>query len=33
MKQNKTISVQFLAQAAMIAAVYVVITLAFAPGS
>ena len=33
MKQNKTISVQFLAQAAMIAAVYVVITLAFAPFS
>ncbi len=33
MKQNKTFSVQFLAQAAMIAAVYVVITLAFAPFS
>lgn len=31
MKETKTFSVQFLAQAAMIAAIYVVLTLVFAP--
>lgn len=31
MKENKTLNVQFLAQAAMIAAIYVVLTLVFAP--
>lgn len=33
MKENKTFHVQFLAQAAMIAAIYVVLTLVFAPFS
>ena len=33
MKTNKTITVQFIAQAAMIAAIYVVLTLVFAPFS
>lgn len=33
MKENKTLNVQFLAQAAMIAAIYVVLTLVFAPFS
>ena len=33
MKENKTINVQFIALAAMIAAIYVVLTLVFAPFS
>lgn len=33
MKENKTFNVQFIAQAAMIAAIYVVLTLVFAPFS
>ncbi len=33
MKENKTLNVQFIAQAAMIAAIYVVLTLVFAPFS
>ena len=33
MKENKTITVQFIAHAAMIAAIYVVLTLVFAPFS
>ena len=33
MKKNKTVNVLFLAQAAMIAAIYVVLTLVFAPFS
>ena len=31
MKETKTLSVQFVAQAAVIAAIYVVLTLLFAP--